>query len=138
MKSKLLLALTCSVIGMAAFTGEPAYADTPASYCASPDADWYFNDPNCPAYISAPSGKAAFGEPTEQPMTAGTGSNYCVDMDWDFNNPNCPAYLPRAEGKAAYGDPSSDKMELGGERVNYCVDMDWSFNDPNCPAYIRR
>lgn len=139
MKSKWLSALTCLVIGMAAFTGKIAYADThfvgmydEPTYCA----DWNFNDPNCSASLTEPRGKAAFGNPSGKVMRIETAPSYCLDNDWEFNDPNCPAYLERTEGKAAYGEPAGRAMQID-TTPTYCVDNDWAFNDSNCPAYLR-
>ena len=116
MKRKLLWALTCLVVGLAAFTGKVAYADRAyedrayvgdrayvsmyeePAYCA----DLSFNDPTCSAYLTRSSGKAAFGESTEKSWRPDPSLNFCED--WSFNTPGCPAYLPRSEGKAAYGE----------------------------------
>jgi hypothetical protein len=132
MKSKWLLALACLVIGMTAFTGKIAYAGMhsvgmyeEATYCA----DWNFNDPNCSAYLTESSGKAAFGEPTEKSMLPGTTLNACED--WSFNTPGCPAYLSRAEGRAAFGETTMPRFEPAA----YCED--WNFNDPNCHESAR-
>lgn len=132
MKRKLLWALTCLVVGLAAFTGKVAYADRAyvsmyeePAYCA----DLSFNDPTCSAYLTRSSGKAAFGESTEKSLRPDPSLNFCED--WSFNTPGCPAYLPRAEGKAAYGEATMPRFEP----ASYCAD--WSFNDPNCAEYIR-
>lgn len=133
MKSKWQLALACLVVGMAAFTGKIAYAGMHSvgmyeepTYCA----DWNFNDPNCSAYLTESSGKAAFGEPTEKSILPETTLNSCED--WSFNTPGCPAYLSRAEGKAAFGEATKPVFEPAA----YCAD--WNFNDPNCMESIRK
>jgi hypothetical protein len=133
MKSNWLLALSYLVIGMTAFTGKIAYAEMHSvgmyeqpAYCA----DWNFNDPNCSAYLTEPSGKAAFGEPSGVSMRAESTRTSC--NDWSFNTPGCPAYLSRAEGKAAFGEPTTH----GFEPAAYCAD--WDFTDPMCTADIRK
>ena len=128
MKNKWLLALSCLVIGMAAFTGKVAYAHMqPVSMYEEPTycTDWSFNDTRCSASLTESRGKAAFGEPTGESSM----QNFCED--WSFNTPGCPAYLSRNEGKAAYGETTT----RGFEPAAYCED--WNLSDPNCNAAIR-
>jgi hypothetical protein len=132
MKSKLLLALACLVVGMTAFTGKIAYADMQSvsmyeepTYCS----DWNFNDRNCSAYITESSGKAAYGEPTGKSMLPESTLNACED--WSFNTPGCSAYISRTEGKAAYGETTKPVFEPAA----YCED--WNLSDSNCVASIR-
>lgn len=135
MKSKWLLALTWLVIGMAALTGRIAYAEmNPVSMYEEPTycADWSFGDRSCSAYLTESSGKAAFGEPTGQPMLPESTFNACED--WSFNTPGCSANLSTAEGKAAFGEAIMPRTEAV-EAAAYC--SDWNFNDENCTGYIR-
>lgn len=133
--------------GQAAYgDGANVYTERTSIYCSTPDADWNFNDPNCPAssHLWMSQGRAAYGEPTsgqESMMGRGT-SIYCStpDADWNFNDPNCPNYISVSdEGRAAYGESGRAGMEMRDRNLSiYCStpDADWNFNDPNCHSYL--
>lgn len=131
------------VRGQAAYgEGANVITERASIYCSTPDADWNFNDPNCPAssHILMQQGRAAYGEPTGMPVERGT-SIYCStpDADWNFNDPSCHNYIPASEGRAAYGEAGRTGMEMMDANVSiYCStpDADWNFDIQTCPSYL--
>lgn len=131
--------------GQAAYgEGANVYTERTSIYCSTPDADWNFNDPNCPAssHIWMSRGRAAYGEPSQEGMMGRETSIYCStpDADWNFNDQNCPNYISVSdEGRAAYGESGRVGMEMRDRNLSiYCStpDADWNFNDPNCHSYL--
>ncbi len=84
-------------------------------------ADWSFDNPHCPAYITP--AHATSAQPANAPQPAQCN-------DWSFNDPHCAAFISPPNRLAA-----ANPVAAGNPAGAMCAD--WSFNDPSCPAYIR-